>query len=60
MLKTAANRVVIGGKAQIKAAEALLLKRLSEKEVICVSDEAASTAPAVGAVRIFEYGGSKL
>lgn len=60
VLKTAANRVVIGGKAQIKAAEALLLKRLSEKEVICVSNEAASAAPAVGAVRIFEYGGSKL
>lgn len=60
VLESLSDRVVIGGKAEIKEAEALLLKRLSDKDVICVSDEAASTAPSVGAVRIFEYGGTKL
>ena len=49
------RHVVIGGKAQIKHATALLLRALSDKTVTVVSDADVDASSALGAVRIFEY-----
>lgn len=50
-----AQKVYIAGKAQIKEAEALLLKKFSEKEIICVPDEISSVATSYGMKEVFEY-----
>ena len=50
-----AQKVYIAGKAQIKEAEALLLKRFSQKEIICVPDEFSSVATSYGMKEVFEY-----
>ncbi len=52
--KSTASKVYIAGRAQIKEAEALLLKRFTEKEVILVPDEYASQATSVGMVEVFK------
>ena len=55
ILHSRLRRVVIGGKAQIKHATAVLLRELSDKEVIVVDDATVDASSAVGAVRIFEH-----
>jgi 2-keto-3-deoxy-galactonokinase len=50
-----ARRVVIGGKAQIKHATVVLLRALSDKAVIVVSDAEVDVSSALGAIRIFEF-----
>lgn len=50
-----ARRVVIGGKAQIKHATVVLLRALSDKAVIVVSDADVDVSSALGAIRIFEF-----
>lgn len=56
ILKENPNRIVLGGKRQIKRAIYEILKQNSESEIICVADERAGNAAAVGMVKIFEYG----
>lgn len=52
--KSTASKVYIAGRAQIKEAEALLLKRFTDKEVILVPDEYASQATSFGMAEVFE------
>ena len=49
-----AKSVYIAGKAQIKEAEAMLLKRLTDKNVIMVPDRISDAATSFGMVRIFD------
>lgn len=55
VIKSNAEKVYIAGRAQIKEAEALLLKEFSKKEIICVPDEYSSVATSFGMVEVFEY-----
>ena len=48
------TRVIVAGKKELKDPAVYLLRRFSRKEVICVSDNAAADAPALGAVKIYE------
>ncbi len=48
------DRVVIGGKSQIKKATAALLSALSLKEIVTVSDAAVDASSALGVVKVFE------
>lgn len=50
-----AKTVVIGGRAQIKEATALILKEKSDKKVIELDETTVNNSTCVGAVRIFEY-----
>lgn len=50
------NKVVIGGRTQIKNAMYELLKQICDKEIILVPDERASIATALGMVKIYEFG----
>lgn len=49
------HRVVIGGKAQIKRATALILQSQSDKEIDVIEDASVDVSSALGAVRIFEF-----
>ena len=55
ILKTDAKTVVIGGKAQIKKAMAMILKKYSRKEIICL-DDSAESASSLGMIRIYNEG----
>lgn len=55
IIKYPPKSVVIGGKRQIKKAMYEILKCNISGEVICVSDEKADQAAAVGMVKIFEF-----
>ncbi len=48
------NNVIIAGRQQIKTTMTILLRLLSDKTVMCVSDETAENAPSMGAVKIYE------
>lgn len=54
VIKSKAQKVYIAGRAQIKEAESLLLKRFSDKEIICVPDEISSVATSHGMVEVYE------
>lgn len=54
IIKSSANRIVIGGKSQLKEPTALLLKMNSSKQIEKVSNELATNATVYGAVRIYE------
>lgn len=55
ILQSPTPRVVIGGKAQIKHATETLLKELSDKEIVTVSDADVDRSSSRGAIRIYEY-----
>jgi 2-dehydro-3-deoxygalactonokinase len=55
--KCNASKVYIGGRAQIKEAEALLIKKFTDKTVVIVPDEYADTATSVGMVQIYLFNG---
>lgn len=56
IINSAAESAVIGGKAEIKRATELLLKKYYSGEIVTLSDYAVERSTAIGAVRIFEYG----
>ena len=49
------EKVIIGGKAQIKMPMEILLKQNSNKEIIALDEEITKTATAKGIIKIFEY-----
>ena len=57
ILKERADRVIIGGKAQIKRATAHLLTKLSDKEIVVLDDETVDSSVVRGAIKIYEYQG---
>lgn len=57
IVKQNPQRVIIGGKTQIKWATYEILKEVSEAEVMCVPDEIADIAAARGMEAIFEWAG---
>ncbi len=54
IINSDAEAVVIGGKAEIKRATELLLKKYYSGEVVTLFDTAVERSTAIGAVRIFE------
>lgn len=55
ILKHNASKIILGGNRVIKTHMSALLNNLSNAEIYVVSDEEAKNAPAIGAVRIYEY-----
>lgn len=55
ILKHNADKIILGGNRVIKTHMSALLNNLSNAEIYVVSDEEAKNAPAIGAVRIYEY-----
>lgn len=54
ILNSQAEKVIIGGKAQIKNAMAEILKRRTNKEIICLDENTVNNSTSIGAVRIYE------
>lgn len=59
LIKAEENKIIIGGKEQIKKAMIDLLSEHCQKEIISVPAEAASDAPSRGMIRIYEYNKNK-
>ena len=55
ILSASAKTVIIGGNRRIKTPTATLLKALSDKTVITVSDGDVERSTAIGAIKIYEY-----
>lgn len=55
IIKLKPKNIVIGGKRQIKKAMYEILSGYINGKIICVSDEAAEKAAAVGMIKIFEF-----
>lgn len=54
IIKSPAERIVVGGKSQLKEPTAILLRRNSAKQIEKVPEEIADFATVYGAVRIYE------
>ena len=46
--------IAIGGRSQIKTATATLLRKISEKEIIVIPDEAVEASTSAGIIAIYE------
>lgn len=55
IIRSTAQKVIIGGKMQLKAPMKQLLEANCDKDIITVADEITDNAAAFGAVRIYEY-----
>lgn len=49
------EKIIIGGKKQIREAEGLLIKANSDKEVIILDDETVDSSTAKGMIKIYKY-----
>jgi len=54
IVKMKPERIVIGGKRQIKKAMYCILKNASDSEVVCIDDKDVDNCVSLGAIRIFE------
>ena len=54
ILKINPERIVIGGRLQIKSAMSCILKNVSSAEIVCVDEKTADNCVSLGAIRIFE------
>ncbi len=50
------GKVLIGGKAQIKAAMVKILSETTDKEIVCADERAVDASTSMGLVKIYEYG----
>ena len=55
VLRYDVKKIVIAGKKQIKEALSILIQHVSEKEIVCVTDEQAENANIRGMIKIYEY-----
>ena len=49
------EKITVGGKKQIKEATVILLKKLTDSDIVSVPDETVDISSSMGMVRIFEY-----
>lgn len=59
LIKAEENKIIIGGKEQIKKAMIDLLSAHCQKEIVSVPAEDAANAPSRGMIRIYEYNKNK-
>lgn len=59
LIKAEENKIIIGGKEQIKNAMIDLLSAHCQKEIVSVPAEDAANAPSRGMIRIYEYNKNK-
>ncbi|MBQ7901787.1 MAG: 2-dehydro-3-deoxygalactonokinase [Clostridia bacterium] len=55
IIKSDADKVVIGGKNELKLPMEYLIKNNSDKEVVCIDEKTSANAAAYGAIKIYEY-----
>jgi len=55
IVRAGAERIVLGGKRAFRDPMQQLLASRTNAEILCVEDETADNAPALGMIRIFEY-----
>lgn len=54
ILRKKAQRIVLAGQKQLREAMALLLRTLTDREIVCLDDVAVEFSTSRGAIRIFE------
>lgn len=57
--KSPADTIILGGKTQIRQAMATILQQVSNKKIICLSNEQVDLSTSLGLVRIYEYKGEQ-
>ncbi len=55
ILRTGAKRIAVGGKASLREPICMILKHVSDKEIICVEDEIVKKSVFHGLMSIYEY-----
>ena len=55
VIASGAGKIIIGGKSQIKSAMAYILKKVSDKKVICLDDEKVDMSTSLGMIKVYEY-----
>ena len=55
VLKVKADKVVIGGRKQIKEAMSVILKAVSDKTVVSLSEDEVDKSSSFGMIKIYEY-----
>jgi len=55
IIASAARSVIIGGKPQLKIPTAILLRKYSDKQIICADESVCKYAPTYGIIKIYEY-----
>ncbi|MBQ7959610.1 MAG: 2-dehydro-3-deoxygalactonokinase [Clostridia bacterium] len=55
LLSFTEKKIVLGGKKQLRCAMTEILKVVSDKEIICLSDDVVDNANTFGMVKIYEY-----
>lgn len=55
ILKNNPEKVVIGGKKEIREAMVVLLREYFKNDIVCLSDEIVDTSVSLGMVKIYEY-----
>ncbi len=55
IISSNAEKIIVGGKKQIKEATLALLRRYSDKTVVPVSDSEVDASTSLGMIRIYEY-----
>lgn len=55
LVKCGGEKIVLGGKSQIKNAMNVILKNVTEKKVVCLSDDAVDNSTSMGLIKIYEY-----
>lgn len=59
VLRYDVNKIVIGGRKQIKEALKAVIEKVSDKEVVCIADEKVEKANILGMIRVYEGSMSK-
>ena len=54
LVEATEQKIVIGGRKQIRDAMSIILKKRSDKDIICLDDATVNASTCIGAVRIFE------
>lgn len=53
--QSSAGKVIIGGKAQIRNAMAVILENVTDKQIVCLDDNAVDMSTSLGMIRVYEY-----
>lgn len=57
VIRSGKDKAVIGGRSQIKEAMCMILREVTDKEIIALDESLSGSATTVGMVRIYEYRG---
>ena len=55
VVKSNVDKVIIGGKSQIKSAMAHILESVTDKNIVCLDDGAVDMSTSLGMIKVYEF-----